>query len=118
MKFFEKSAIFFAMWAAAAGCATSGNYQKRVASWQGQKAEQLLQAWGMPNATERLPDGDQILVYSRLYHEPYSFGEAPRELASVAARKPMYIKCATYFDIRDGRVFSAMFQGEECSWRD
>ncbi|MDR3606142.1 MAG: hypothetical protein P4M08_02045 [Oligoflexia bacterium] len=117
MKPIEKMAVLLAL-VAATGCATGGNYQRRVTSWQGQRSEQLIQAWGAPDSTERMSSGDQILVYARLKHEPYSSGETPRALASVQGNKPEYIKCATYFDIRDGRIFSVMFQGDECRWKD
>ena len=109
-----------------AGCATTANYQNRVRTWEGQDVGTLIKTWGQPDATEKIGNGDRVLVYSRLRHEPYAFADSPVKVASrdpgavdPAHPAPLYIKCSTYFEVSpSNRIFSVMFVGDQCAWKD
>lgn len=103
-------------------CATTANYEARVHSWQGQKADLLVRAWGEPDATEKLSSGNKMYVYSRLKHPPMAYVETGRAIASVeqaAPAQPIYQKCATYFEVSpENRIVSTTYRGEQCKWKD
>ena len=44
-------------------CATVGGYKKRVASWVGSDVSQLIQSWGPPSQTYKMPDGQTMYTW-------------------------------------------------------
>lgn len=109
-----------------AGCATTANYDYRVQSWKGKDAPLLVKAWGKPDSTEPLSNGNQMYVYARLHRDPVAYAGSQRTLASAetpsqSKEKPktVYIKCATYFEVNpQGKVVSTLFRGNDCKARD
>jgi hypothetical protein len=100
----------------AIGCATTGNYEARVRSWEGKSPDELIQSWGEPNSVEKLSSGDRMLVYARLTHEPFSSDGSNRQVSSASPQE-MYIKCATYFKVSpENKIISTLFQGDECKY--
>jgi hypothetical protein len=133
MKVLSRKLAFFGVWAVGSvglagltGCATTANYKNRVRSWEGQDVGALTRSWGPPDATEKIGNGDRVLVYARLHHEPYAFADTATKVASRdpgAVEPPkvasLYIKCATYFEVTPAnRIFSVMFVGDQCAWKD
>jgi hypothetical protein len=105
------------------GCATTAKYEAKVQSWEGKDSKSLVQSWGQPDATEKLPGGNRVFLYSRLKHEPAAFGAPQREVAGVGTRPashaPTYIRCATFFEVDPGnRITSVMFRGDDCKSKE
>lgn len=46
-----------------AGCATSKNYGKRLDSWVGTNADELVRSWGAPNSSYEMSDKRKIISY-------------------------------------------------------
>jgi hypothetical protein len=106
------------------GCATTANYQAKVASWENHDAQALVKAWGQPDSIEKMSNGNKMYVYARLKHMPVAYG-SQRAIASTGSAKQaqavgeVYIQCATYFQLSPaGKVVSTEFRGEECKSRD
>lgn len=106
------------------GCATTAKYQARVDTWEGRDSDTLLKTWGRPDAVEKQSNGNTILLYARLKHQPYAYGESGRVIASSGSKKTssepaIYVKCATYFEVTpDNKVTAVMFRGDECAWKN
>src|SRR5437870_4451474 len=47
------------------GCATAAKYEKTVHQWVGRSEFELVSAWGDPEKTTALENGNQLLSYSR-----------------------------------------------------
>jgi hypothetical protein len=111
---------------ALSGCATTNGFNDKVATWKGESADTLVQAWGQPDSIEQLHTGNKMYVYARLRHDPVTYPDyekrtsasfigpkAPRAPASVDTG--IYIRCATYFEVtRQNIVESVMFRGDDC----
>jgi hypothetical protein len=108
----------------AAGCATTANYEARVHSWEGKDVKVLLANWGQPDDSEKLSNGNKMLVYARLKHYPVAYnGTKPEDVATATSpRKPaseIYVKCATYFEVSPvNLIIATQFRGDECKWKD
>src|SRR5207245_11809969 len=55
-----------------AGCATRANYEKILNTWIGASADRLVQRWGAPARTFRLPRGNEIYIYDWRYSSVYT----------------------------------------------
>src|SRR6185312_2765854 len=83
-----------------ASCATPSNYDAKVKTWVGQDQSLLIKSWGEPDDVEKLSNGDKMLVYPRLKHRPVAYLGSGRAVASTENESaPVYIKCATYFEV-------------------
>ena len=51
--------IFFA------GCATTANYEKILNSWVGDHIDNLIGAWGIPDKSIELSNGERMVEYIR-----------------------------------------------------
>lgn len=97
------------------GCATTGNYDERIRSWEGKNADVLVKTWGKPDATEKQSTGNKIYLYTRLKHPAFAYQDAGRRNLASEDQKT-YIKCATYFEVSpQNTVVSTFFRGDECS---
>lgn len=104
---------------AGSGCSSAEKYDRKIRTWEGKDANVLLKSWGKPDATESQSNGNRIYLYSRLKHEPYVFGDARRTIASQDSSQPVYIRCATYFEVTpQNKIVSTLSRGEECTSRD
>lgn len=50
---------------ALAGCATTANYEKMLASWVGAPVDRLVMRWGPPANSYTLSDGGRVIEYGR-----------------------------------------------------
>lgn len=67
-----------------AGCALGTSYQIATESWVGAPIEEIIAAWGNPEATEALPDGERLYRWSETMWE----GPDPSQLAALMAADP------------------------------
>jgi hypothetical protein len=107
-------------------CATTSEFGAKVGTWKGESADQLVQAWGQPDAIEPLHTGNKMYVYARLRHDPVTYPDFERSASNTfigphAPRTPasadtgIYIRCSTYFEVtRQNLVSSVMFRGDDC----
>jgi len=59
-----KKTLFGILLAAAlAGCATTANYEKILASWVGSNVDMLIASWGPPQSSADLSNGGKVLKY-------------------------------------------------------
>lgn len=114
MKPVARTAILAALtMGALGGCASTERYKAKLHTWIGHDEAALTQAWGTPDANEKLTSGNRLLVYPRPKRTPLSWDDAQ---AGTAPAQGLYLKCATYFEVdaRD-KIVNTSFEGEECS---
>lgn len=105
------------------GCATTANYQAKVASWESHDAQALVKAWGQPDSVEKLSNGNKMYVYARLKHMPVAYS-SQRAIASTGTKPAetgakVYIQCATYFQLSpSNKIVSTEFRGSECKSKE
>jgi hypothetical protein len=51
--------------AALSACATEEGYRQEMSSWQGRMGDDLVIAWGPPNARSSLSDGREVWSYNK-----------------------------------------------------
>jgi hypothetical protein len=94
-----------------AGCATQAEYERKLDSWIGASAQDLVRAWGYPARIMRGPHGGDVYHY------------ASRETVTTArnysalgyARLRDYdFTCDVWFDIDNGRVARWTYRGNDC----
>lgn len=113
-----------------AGCATTANYQQTLQRWQGANMQDLIHAWGYPNAGVKLPNDNTVYMYNReqLYTMP-SNTTPPASIINVGGRS-MYANsfsgdfagnrvvsryCRTWFEVNSqGKIIRTQFQGNNC----
>lgn len=47
------------------GCASTANYEKKLASWVGSNTDNLVSSWGPPQGFFKLSDGGSVLEYGQ-----------------------------------------------------
>lgn len=47
------------------GCATTANYERRLNTWLGHNADELVMSWGPPDRSYTLNDGSKVIEYAR-----------------------------------------------------
>ncbi len=115
------------------GCATQANYERVVQSWLGASESDLVRAWGVPDQTFPLPNGDRFLVYQHAstFVQPmvispgmtteYASGGTYDVMASpttISGGNPVTIFCRTEFEVdRAGRIVGWRSQGNDCKSR-
>ncbi len=119
------SSLFFML--LLTGCATTANYQQKLNQWHGAPAQQLINAWGYPDSSVKLPNGDWVYMY--LHQQTYS---AP--VSSVPAFRPrgapdysmgsynypipaqtVSLYCRTWFEMDHQNVIvNTNFEGNNC----
>lgn len=126
-KYFYLGLIFIGI---ITGCATSGNYQHVVNNWQGKNIKELQKAWGTPDTTAQLPNGNTLYVYKReqLYTTSPIYPATSTNFVQVDG-KNRYIAsydeavqgqttsryCRTWFEANSkGIIVQAQFQGSGC----
>jgi hypothetical protein len=113
---------------ALSGCATTGKYEAKLASWVGSPADRLIASWGYPAQQMTAPNGDLVYVYSN--HGSFVMPTTTTTNAQVSAygnsaygtaTSTTYgggvidLSCTTYFEIGpDQRVVSWRWQGNSC----
>jgi hypothetical protein len=125
---------FGLLWTASAlglsGCATTQRYSDMVNSWQGQRAEALVNTWGYPDRMITAPDGNPVYVYTHtsVYQTPaYTTGNFThvttengqttimQSPAYIGGGQTYYQHCTTWFEInKDKRIVHVSFRGNDC----
>ncbi len=116
---------------AVAGCATRANYEKILNTWIGASADRLVQRWGAPARTFRLPSGNEIYIYdwrySSVYTTPTQVQQAPGTLVgntyypgqtTVTGGEviPINRACRTEFTIdqSSSKIIAWRYEGNAC----
>ena len=55
--------IIVALALAAAGCATTGNYEKKLKTWMGNDVNSLIASWGPPSDEYLMPNGSKMYTW-------------------------------------------------------
>jgi hypothetical protein len=110
-----------------AGCATTANYQQKLTQWQGAPAQQLINAWGYPDTSIKLPNGNIAYMYLRqqLYSTPVypapTFSVTGAPVYSMGfynypvAAQTVSLYCRTWFEInRQNVIVNTRFEGNNC----
>lgn len=111
-----------------AGCATTANYEKILASWVGQSESDLVRTWGPPTGVYE-SGGLRMLTYDRSAQN-YAPGTAPSYQTQVIGNQVFTRQvggssgytvnraCTTNFEIKDGRVVNWRYEGNACTARE
>lgn len=114
-----------------AGCATTANYARVAQSWVGANETDLLRAWGAPQYTYPLPNGDRFLVWERTssYTTPttispgigYGYWGSPfyyggmASPTTISGGQTIQLVCRTEFEVdKAGRVVAYRTEGNNC----
>ncbi len=60
-----KALIALVLCALVSGCATSAKLERKLDSWVGTPAEELIEAWGYPSRQFKKPNGDMVYIYDQ-----------------------------------------------------
>ncbi len=120
-----------------AGCATTANYNKVAQSWVGATETDLIRAWGAPQYTYPLPNGDRFLVWDRSssyttpttispgfypgygywggpWHGPF-YGGVYASPTIISGGEEVHLVCRTEFEVdKEGRVVGYRTEGNNC----
>lgn len=110
----------------ASGCATSGNYHKRLNNWVGHQEKELLNSWGPPSSSYE-SEGSKYLSYIRgsnihipgtapSYHTTYFKNNAYTTQYGGAPGYNMNLWCNTVFVINEntGKIVNWRTEGNNC----
>src|SRR5712691_308998 len=107
-----------------AGCATTENYEKMLASWIGASEDQLVSVWGPPDRVYNT-DSSKYLTFARSA-QGYVPGTAPSYQSQIIGNQvftqqvggsPGFAftrQCITTFTITNERVSSWRWEGNAC----
>ena len=101
-------------------CATTAQYETRLARWDGQPLDDLVLAWGPPQSSYTLRDGRQVVEYQRqqLIRRPgRSMLTAPRVFYLLDEMEDDYIllQCRTRFTVdAQGIIQNWAWDGNDC----
>src|SRR5882672_9264952 len=107
-----------------AGCATSANYEKMLASWIGQSEDDLVRNWGPPDNVYN-GSTSRYLTYMRVW-QGYMPGSGPYYRPTMVGNRlyaypyggsPGYVyteSCKTTFELADGRIARWRWEGDAC----
>jgi hypothetical protein len=116
------------------GCATTSQYQTKLATLVGQPEEALIAKWGKPTGRYTDENGDEVIAYIRsrevivpstsvaINTPGTSYGGGGNsQLVSTSQGTPsekIKLSCMTIFLIRNGIVNSSTFKGNDCKTRN
>ena len=90
-----------------AGCATTANYKEKLASLNGATEEELIKNWGSPKQSQVFGDR-KYLTYFKSKHNMILTAHG-----GIGSTK----NCRTTFQLEDGIVKGATFEGRLCKSR-
>jgi hypothetical protein len=112
------------------GCATRANYEKILNSWVGAPAERLVQRWGAPVSTFKMPSGSEIYIYDRrsstVITTPVQVQQAPgtfignqyfpgQTTVTGGDVIPVHRACRTEFTVdKSGTITNWRYEGNAC----
>ncbi len=59
MKFLLSGLVFLSL----IGCATEGKFRDQMKSWEGSDVNKLIEQWGPPTNTFKMPNGNTVYTY-------------------------------------------------------
>lgn len=114
-----------------AACATQQNYAMTVSSWHGQAQQQLYRVWGYPDQIEKLPTGNNLLIYRQVEHGSNPVYTTPGSTTVQTNSSGTYINstqgytsgggsyyysCTTWFELDSkGNIVNTSFRGNNCA---
>lgn len=110
------------------GCATTANYEKILNSWVGADEIDLIRKWGSPHRTYET-GGTKFLTYvsSRNVYLP---GTAPTYQTTMIGNtaytnriggtpgQNIGLSCVTTFELRNDKIVSWQWEGNDCKARE
>ncbi len=104
-------------------CVTPTNrYRATCQSWMNQDANNLIRAWGYPQQTGKMPNGNTVLVYVKQETDTDPVMHLP--MGGLYGRPPTYFSvggdtnhhfCKTIFEVApNGRIVFWRFDGDIC----
>ena len=112
------------------GCATAAKYQAQVDRWKGHNVNDLIQAWGPPDTTFKMPNGNIYYSYrvhniSNLptYYVPGSTSVSEHKGKTYVTSSGGYqtgggtieTNCTTSFQVnKKGTIVATHFRGNAC----
>ncbi len=97
---------------AAGGCAVGTQYRAATESWVGGSIEEVIAAWGNPNNTEPLPQGERFYQWVEVIWEGPDFSQA----AALAANDPTVNLYSEYVCRRE--IYTDMYGRIKTAWND
>lgn len=110
------------------GCATTANYEKKLASWVGESELDLVRSWGPPQQIYET-GGRKFLLYTNA-RSVFIPGTAPSYTTNIIGNtaythrvggspaQNINLSCQTIFELENERVVSWRWQGNSCKARD
>lgn len=88
-------------------CTTTGGYEKKLSSWVGKDVNSLIQSWGPPASTYKMPNGDIMYTFF------FNGGTVVMPIGNLAYA--VNRTCKTIFIARDnGVIKSWRWEGNAC----
>jgi hypothetical protein len=125
----KKILIFIAFLFVLEGCATTQNYQQKLAKLQGMPAQTLINKWGQPNMVVKKPNGATEYLYKRTHlftppgyptvgstvMTPGGPSISPGYQSPLFENQTKLRTCITRFDVNhDGIITGSSFEGDNC----
>lgn len=88
-------------------CATTAGYRDVVESWRGSNIRELIQSWGPPSSSFRMPNGGMAHTWSGSYGTVF----VPVGGNVIGANRTCE---TTFFVADDGYIYDYRFQGNAC----
>jgi hypothetical protein len=112
------------------GCATTKQYKTKLNSWNNQNINQFVSAWGYPDSTMKMPNGNTVYIYktNQTTHFPeYKTGgyttvqtsgsnTTITQVPSVSTGGGTYnYKCTTWVEFNKNNIITrTSFRGNSC----
>lgn len=101
------------------------SHEETLKAWVGHTEDELVLAWGPPDRTAVLSNGDRLLQWGResvstlqvpstVQHQGQIGGVGYSGYSSSAASAPIHSHCTDRFTIRAGRVSAWGYEGSDC----
>lgn len=111
-----------------AGCATTANYEKILDSWVGASEIDLVRKWGTPQRVYET-GGTKFLTYASsrniylpgtapTYQTTYIGNTAYTNRIGGTPGQNIGMTCVTTFEVRNDRIVSWRWEGNDCKARD
>ncbi len=113
--------VFILFVFALSGCATTANYEKKLNTWIGVDAKELIAQVGYPDSSIQVPNGNMIYVYKSFGYvtmpttgNTTTFGTG-YSITTINPGQTIWSYCNTYFEIGpDGKILKWSWEGNNC----
>jgi hypothetical protein len=107
MKIFKNLLLLVVFVVFPSACATTGGYEKILSSWMGNDVNSLIQSWGPPANTYKMPNGDIMYTFF------YDGGAVAMPIGNMAYA--VNRSCKTTFIVgQDGKIKTWRWEGNTC----